>query len=320
MLDASVLDLDFATEQFRKDVVLGLSRAQKDIPAKYFYDAEGSRLFEQICRLPEYYPTRTEMEILRLASADIARHLPRQAVLIEFGSGASTKVRQLLHALEQPACYAAIDISVDYLRSALPSLSADFPGLRVIAVGADFSQSFDMPLDVPESPRVGFFPGSTIGNFSPPEAQRLLAHFAHHLGTRGLLLVGVDLKKNAGILHAAYNDASGITAAFNLNLLVRINRQLGGQFNLSHFAHEAFYNADEGRIEMHLRSLRTQTIPVAGRMFRFAADETIHTENSYKYSIAEFQALAVAAGYHPLKFWTDPNPLFSVHLLRVDRS
>jgi L-histidine Nalpha-methyltransferase len=304
---------------FRSAVLGGLARPQKAIPCKFFYDAAGARLFDRICTLPEYYPTRTETAILRDRAAAIARLLPERAVLVEFGSGTSTKVRVLLDALNRPACYVAIDISRDYLVAATDALARDYPNLQVTPVVADFSLPFGMPGEVPAGPRVGFFPGSTIGNFDPPEAARLLSLFARHLGADGALLIGVDLKKEPAILNAAYNDTAGVTAAFNLNLLARVNRELDGRFDLAQFAHHAFYNGAAGRIEMHLVSRRRQMVRIGPRAFPFACHETIHTENSYKYAAAEFQALAVAAGYRPVACWTDPCRLFSVHLLAVER-
>lgn len=305
-------------DEFRAAVLAGLGRKQKEIPAKFFYDAEGSCLFERICELDEYYPTRTDIAVLREHAGEMLAGLtPGRAVLVEFGSGASVKVRLLLDALE-PACYVPIDISGEHLHAAAEQLAQDYPDLPILPVCADFTRPFGMPPSLPEGPRLGFFPGSTIGNFHPAEAVRILSGFAHRLGPDGRLLIGVDLKKDPRVLHAAYNDAAGVTAAFNMNLLVRINRELGGTFGLDAFRHEAFYNADAGRIEMHLVSLRNQTVRLSGRAFAFAAGETIHTENSYKYSIDEFVALAATAGYRPIGVWTDPARLFSNHLLAVN--
>ena len=308
-----------ATQEFRSAVLSGLAKPRKAIPSKFFYDAEGSRLFERICELEEYYPTRAETEILKEKAADIAALLPSGVVLLELGSGASLKVRLLLDNLDRPACYVPIDISREHLIAAAESLSRDYPTIAVSPVYADFTREFDLPPLLPPGPRLGFFPGSTIGNFHPPEAVRLLARFAERLGSGGWLLIGVDVKKDAAILHAAYNDAAGVTAAFNLNLLARINRELGGTFDLDGFCHRAVYNAEAGRIEMYLISRRAQGAGVAGRSFRFQAGESIHTENSYKYSLAEFRQLAVAAGYRPTAVWRDASGLFSVHLLLVCR-
>jgi dimethylhistidine N-methyltransferase len=306
-----------ATEEFRTAVLTGLSRPHKQIPSKFFYDAEGSRLFERICELDEYYPTRAETEILAEKAGAIASLLPRGVVLLEFGSGASVKVRLLLDALDRPACYVPIDISREHLLAAAESLSRDYPELAVSPLYADFTHPFRLPKTLPDGPRLGFFPGSTIGNFHPPEATRMLARFADRLGSAGWLLIGVDLKKDPRVLHAAYNDSTGITAAFNLNLLARINRELGGTFDLDGFRHRAVYDAEAGRIEMYLTSRHAQSARVDGRVFHFRAGESIHTENSYKYSLAEFRDLAVAAGYLPAAFWCDSQALFSVHLLTV---
>lgn len=312
---------DEVTEDpFLQAVVDGLSRSRKAIPSKFFYDAEGSRLFERICELDEYYPTRTELAILDEQSDALASLLPECAVLVEFGSGASVKVRLLLDALDQPAGYVPIDISREHLLNAAAHLATDYPALTVAPVHADFAGPFGMPDDLPAGPRVGFFPGSTIGNFHPAEAVAVLQGFAEALDGRGQLLIGVDLKKDPRTLNAAYNDAAGITAAFNLNLLARINRELDGSFDLAGFRHHATYNAAAGRVEMHLVSQREQQVRIAGRCVHFRAGERIHTENSYKYTLDEFRLIAVAAGYTPVAAFTDPRQLFSVHLLEVGRS
>lgn len=305
-------------EEFRDAVLSGLARPRKAIPSTYFYDAEGSRLFERICELEEYYPTRTEIGILRDNAGAIAAALPERSLLVEFGSGASVKVRLLLDALDRPAGYVPIDISREHLLASAAALAADYPDIAVLPVCADFTRTFRLPRALPECPRVGFFPGSTIGNFHPHEAVRLLAGFAARLGRGGRLLIGADLKKDERILHAAYDDAQGVTAAFNRNLLVRINRELGGTFDPAAFAHRAVYDARTGRVEMHLVSPSAHSVRVAGRTFRFAAGETIHTENSYKYSVEDFHAIAAAAGWRPEAVWIDPAQLFSVHLLAVE--
>lgn len=315
--DVLVAERPEAVEEFRAAVLTGLAAPQKEISAKFFYDAEGSRLFDRICELDEYYPTRTEMAILSVQIDAIVGLLPSRPVLVEFGSGASLKVRLLLDALDRPACYVPIEISRDHLLRAAEALARDYPDLPIVPVHADFTRPFRWPDTLPQRPRLGFFPGSTIGNFHPADATRILAQFARQLGSNGWLLIGVDLKKDPAILHAAYNDAAGVTAAFNLNLLTRINRELGGTFNVDAFRHDAFYNRDAGRVEMHLRSVHGQSVRVAGRVFHFSEDESIHTENSYKYSLAEFRAVAVAAGYQPAAVWTDRQRLFSVHLLSV---
>jgi L-histidine Nalpha-methyltransferase len=315
---SSVLEAEIdAKDEFRTAVLAGLAGPVKQIPSKFFYDAKGSRLFERICELEEYYLTRAETEVLTLRAREIAALVPAGVVLLEFGSGASLKVRLLLDALDQPRCYVPIDISREHMLAAAESLSRDYPTIVVSPMYADFARAFHLPQTLPDGPRLGFFPGSTIGNFHPPEAMRMLARFADRLGPGGWLLIGVDLKKEARVLHAAYNDAAGVTAAFNLNLLARINGELGGTFDLDGFRHRAVYNAEAGRIEMYLTSRHAQTASVHGRVFRFRAGESIHTENSYKYSLTEFEDLAVAAGYRRAAAWCDSQALFSVHLLFV---
>ncbi len=310
-------DLAPEAESFRDCVIEGLSRRAKAIPCRFLYDARGSTLFEAICELPEYYPTRTETAILAAYAHEIAAAMGPRCELIEFGSGASRKVRLLLDALPDPAAYVAIDISREALRHAANALAASFPGLAVVAVCADYMR----PLELPELPeagegsRLGFFPGSTIGNLEPALAVEFLAGCRRVIGGDGAMLVGVDLKKDARTLDAAYNDSQGVTADFNLNLLARMNRELGGDFNLERFAHDAAYNATSGKVEIFIRSLANQIVTVAGRRFCFAAGERIHTEDSWKYTVSEFRQLAARAGYRAARSWTDPAELFSVHLL-----
>jgi len=311
-------DLAPGEENFRDAVRCGLGRGRKAIPCKFFYDARGSVLFEEICRLPEYYPTRTEIAILEENSTDIADQMGPHCRLIEFGSGASHKVRILLQALDRPTAYVPVDISREHLRDAAISLAEDFPSVPVIAVCADYSRPFPMPpLPGIKGKRVGFFPGSTIGNFEPDAAVAFLDNYARILGPGGEMLIGVDLKKETEILDAAYNDRAGVTAAFNLNLLERANRELDGNLDLDRFEHVAFYNEAQGRVEIYIRSLADQEARVAGSRFRFAKDELIHTEYSYKYSVEEFRALAARAGFRPVDTWTDPAELFSVHYFRL---
>ena len=310
-------DLAPGEENFRDAVLAGLGRAQKTLPCKFFYDARGSALFEEICEVPEYYLTRTEIAILEEYSDAIAKHLGAHCRLVELGSGSSRKVRILLEALEAPAAYVPVDISRDYLRSAAAGLSADFPELPVVAVCADYTRAFPLPpLPGSAGKRVGFFPGSTIGNFEPEAVVRFLAHCAELLGPEGEMLIGADLKKDPAILNAAYNDRAGINAAFNLNLLERVNRELDGDIDIDQFEHLAFYNPDEGRMELYLKSLADQNASIAGTRFRFTEGELIHTENSYKYAIPEFRALAARAGFAAVHSWTDRNALFSVHYFR----
>jgi dimethylhistidine N-methyltransferase len=308
------------TNGFLEDVLAGLAKPQKELPPKYFYDARGSALFDEICELPEYYLTRTETAIMRGRGAEMARSLGPGCAVIEFGSGSARKTRILIEAAA-PAAYLAIDIARDQLEATAADLAREFPRLEVIAVCADYSRPIELPQ--PAAPgsrrRVIYFPGSTIGNLAPAEARAFLRNAGSLAGTGGGLLIGVDLKKDTARLNAAYNDARGVTAEFNLNLLARINRELGAAFDLAAFRHFAFYNEALGRIEMHLVSARAQTVTVGGGVFRFRADETIHTENSYKYSIAEFQELGSSAGLAPVECWTDPERLFAVHYLGVRR-
>jgi dimethylhistidine N-methyltransferase len=304
--------VELADRQFSEDVLAGLSRPRKSLPPKYFYDAAGSRLFERICRLREYYPTRLEVSVTRKNLGELARLAGKGCALLEYGTGEGVKTRLLIEAL-RPALYTPVDISDDALRRAVARLARAFPGLCIAPVRGDFSR----PLDIPPAPggarRVVYFPGSTIGNLTPDEAHGFLKMTRAQVGARGAMIVGVDLKKDANVLHAAYNDAQGVTAAFNLNLLARINRELGGDFDLRRFAHYAFYDPTAGRIEMHLVATERQTVAIGAHRFSFERGESIHTENSYKYSIAEFQALAVRAGFRPVKVWTDARRWFSVH-------
>ena len=311
-------DLAPSTDAFRSAVLASLGAPRKWLPCKFFYDEAGSHLFDRICELPEYYPTRTECGILAERAPEIADLIGPHATLVEFGSGAGVKIRLLLASLDNPLCYVPVDISREHLVSAAADLAKDFPHLRVAPVCADYTKPFAVPMlpGLPARTLCGFFPGSTIGNFTPTEAAAFLTRARRLLGPGGLMLVGVDLVKADAILHAAYNDAAGVTAAFNMNLLVRINRELGGDFDLDRFAHEARWNARLGRIEMHLVSLAAQSVTISGRRFDFSQGETIHTENSYKYSVPQFQAMAKEAGYLPAAVWTDSAALFSVHLLR----
>ncbi|HYT48302.1 MAG TPA: L-histidine N(alpha)-methyltransferase [Burkholderiales bacterium] len=298
---------------FLEDVIAGLSLPQKSLPPKYFYDAAGSRLFERICRLPEYYLTRAELALTRAHLAAIARFAGRGCELVEYGSGASHKSRLLIRAL-RPKAYLPVDISASALEQAAARLAREFPWLRIVPVRGDFSRPLEIPAGA-RGRRVAYFPGSTIGNLTPEEAHAFLARSR---GQAGRMLVGTDLKKDANVLHAAYNDARGVTAAFNLNLLARINRELGGDFDLKRFSHYAFYNAALGRIEMHLVSLEKQTVRLGGHSFGFQRGESIHTENSYKYAAQEFRALAARAGFKAKKAWTDREARFALHALAGD--
>ena len=301
--------------QFAADVVAGLSASPKHISPKYFYDTEGSQLFEQITHLPQYYPTRSEHEILREHGKSIVQHFPTGSALVEFGSGACIKVRFLLNAADKLKAYVPVDIAGEFLAIEAATLRKDYPRLQILPVAADFMQPFVLPKDAADLPRVGFFPGSTIGNLDPHEAVAFLRHAGAVLGRGSVMIVGVDLVKDADVLNAAYNDAAGITAKFNINLLRRMNRELGGHFELETFEHHAFYDRDKSRIEMHLASRKRQTVKVAGGSFDFRAGETIHTENSCKYTPDSFRSLVKGAGWTPVDMWTDRAGLFSVHAL-----
>ena len=301
-------------ERLSEDVLAGLALPQKSIPPKYFYDEQGCRLFEAICELPEYYLTRTEMTILRGNIAEITQFVGPDAQLIEFGSGAQAETRILIQAL-QTQLYVPIDIATDTLRASSSELARRFPFLNIVGICADHTRPIALPdfVGVPIRRKTVFFPGSTIGNFTPAEALVFLRQARKMAGAGGVLLIGVDLKKDKATLDAAYADSQGVTEQFNLNLLHRINRELAADFQVKRFRHKAFYDPILGRIEMHLESQYSQFVHVAGRRFDFAPGETIHTEISCKYSIAEFQELSKRAGFTPEKVWTDPEQLFSVH-------
>ena len=306
-----------ASDSFAEHVAAGLSDTPKWLSAKYFYDAAGSALFEEITELPEYYPTRTELSILRRCAGEIAGYVPLSAALVEFGAGSTRKARILIDTTPQLAAYVPVDISPEFLAQEAAALRRDVPWLAVLPVAADFTRDFDLPAQIRARPRVGFFPGSTIGNFEPEDAAEFLRQAARVLGHGSTMIVGVDLIKDTAVLDAAYSDAAGVTARFNLNVLARMNRELGGNFDLSAFRHRAFYSVENHRIEMHLESLKRQRVTVAGHAFDFAESETIHTENSYKYTVDSFRALARDAGWRPAATWTDQKEYFSVHALRL---
>ena len=304
--------------EFEADVLEGLRAIPKHVPAKYFYDAAGSQLFERITELPEYYPTRCEISILRDRGADIAKRIPAGAALVEFGSGSSKKARILLSVAPKLAAYVPVDICGEMIEQEAAELRSDFPPLKVLPVTADICKPFELPEEAKQAAvRIGFFPGSTIGNFEPHEASGFLRNAANILGPGSSLIVGADLIKSADVLNAAYNDAQGVTAQFNLNLLTRINRELGGTFQLSTFEHHAFYNRERHRVEMHLASLKRQKVRVAGETIEFRAGETLHTENSYKYSVESLAALARGVGWLPLGAWTDTHKFFSIQALKL---
>ncbi|MCZ8369071.1 MAG: L-histidine N(alpha)-methyltransferase [Porphyrobacter sp.] len=306
--DASGVDL-----AFRADVLAGLAEAQKAIPARWFYDDAGSALFEDITQLPEYYPTRAETEILQTRAAEIAGLIgPRRAV-VEFGSGSSVKTPLLLSAIE-PSAYVPLDIAGDFLRASSAALAAKFPGLPVLPVEADFMRRVELPADVAHLPKLGFFPGSTIGNMIARTATDLLRSMKDTLGDGALLLIGLDLVKDEEVLLGAYDDASGVTAQFNLNLLARINRELGGDVPIASFAHEARWNDPFARIEMHLVARESVSFTVSGQRFSMGAGESIHTENSHKFTKRSAQLLLAAGGWEPIARWTDEARQFSLVL------
>lgn len=298
------------------EVLRGLRSPQKELPCKLFYDHTGSELFEQITALDEYYPTRAEMRILRQSIGDMAARLGPECLLIEYGSGSSTKIRLLLDHLERPAGYVPIDISRDLLEQSAADIARAYPSIPVVAVCADYTRDLELPRRLPaHQRRIAYYPGSTIGNFVPEDARRFMARIADVCGPGGGLLIGVDLKKDPLMLHRAYNDSLGITAAFNLNVLVRLNRELGANFAVDRFRHYAFYNPVFARVELHLVSLDEQTVRMRGVDIHFERGESIWTEASYKYTPKEFAVLAAGAGWHVDQVWTDDRGLFSVQYL-----
>ena len=313
---SEALSTSEAHGDFGRALLAGLKTTPKSMPCKFFYDEAGSILFDRICELPEYYPTRTELALLEARAGDFADLMGPDAELVEFGAGAGRKVRLLLDALERPHGYLLIDISGDYLQGVADKLDADYPDLRVRPIVADYTKPFALPSKAPGARRIGFFPGSTIGNFPRVEAIAFLRMAADKLAGGGLL-IGVDLVKDPNILHAAYNDSAGITAAFNKNILVRANAELGADFDLDGFAHHAFYDPRAQRIEMHLVSLARQHVHLLGQDILFAEGETTHTEDSHKYTLDGFRALAAEAGFIPRAAWTDPDRLFSIHWLEA---
>jgi L-histidine N-alpha-methyltransferase len=304
------------TAAFGKAVLDGLARRPRSIPSRFLYDSVGSELFEEITKLKEYYPTRTETKLLETFGSEIAEQVGTADVLVEFGSGSSRKTSLLIDALPGLDTYIPIDVSEDFLVEAAKRLSGKHPGLTVKPLVGDFTRTRTL-IGAPRGERLGFFSGSTIGNLTHAEAKAFLENAAHLLGQGSAFLIGVDLKKSLDVLIPAYDDEAGITAAFSLNLLSRINRELDGDFDTTKFVHLALYNEDKGRIEIYLESLADQTVHLLGRSFTFAQGERIHTENSHKYTVPEFQDLARAAGWRPVTAWTDDKNLFSLHLLRL---
>jgi dimethylhistidine N-methyltransferase len=308
-------DLSGLDEEFAAAVVDGLAKRRKTLPCRYFYDARGSELFEDITRLPEYYPTRTEMGILKAHAGEMVDGVGEDGLLVEFGSGSSLKTEILLDRVAQHVAYVAIDVSEAALAEAKARLARRYPDLDIRTIVADFSHPIALPRDLAARRKTGFFPGSTLGNLASENARLLLASFGKALGKGSRLIIGIDLKKDARRLVNAYNDAAGVTAAFNLNLLTRINRELGAAFDRESFRHEAVYNPREGRVEMHLVSTCDHDVELCGRRFHFSAGESIHTESSYKYTVAQFQELALSAGWEPKRAWMDADKYFSVHEL-----
>lgn len=314
-----LVDQSPTTESFREAVLDGLDQPEKQIPSKFLYDERGSKLFDRICELEEYYPTRTEIGIMRNSISEIVGEIGPQVRLLELGSGSSQKTKILLDHLDDPAVYVPIDISRSHLLEAADTLASDYPDIPVQPLCADYTA----PLDLPDPPRpisrtVAYYPGSTIGNFQPDEAHDFLHRIATGIGSNGGLLIGVDLQKDIDVLEAAYNDSEGVTAAFNKNLLRRINRELNGNFDLDRFEHVSVWNEDEGCIESYLRSREPQTVRVAGQSFSFDEGETIHTEYSYKYTLDGFAELIGSAGFSVDAVWTDDRSYFSIQYCSVD--
>ena len=307
-----------ARDPFREDVLEGLAKSQKAIPSRWLYDEKGSQLFDEITRLPEYYPTRTELGVLRKSAGDMAKAIGPDAVIVEYGAGSLVKIRLLLDALDRPAAVVPVDISASHLDAAAAELRADYPDLVIKPIASDFMAS-NLGEALPESAgrRAGFFPGSTVGNLNDDDICRFLRNAHADLGERACFVIGLDLPKSADILVPAYDDAQGVTAAFNKNLLVRINRELGGTFDIDAFAHEARWNADDSRIEMHLVSLKDQSVKVAGETFTFRKGDSIHTENSRKIALDAFSKLATTEGWSLTRHWTDEDGLFAVMLLEA---
>ncbi len=308
---------DSEREDIINEVIAGFEKPQKQLPCKLFYDKRGSALFDEICGLEEYYPTRTEIGIMKENIDEICSFLDSGCLLVELGSGSSVKIRLLLDNLRNPSGYVPIDISEEHLIESVNALASDYPGLRIMPVCADYTQPFSLPkLDFPFSHTVFFYPGSTIGNFKPDSANRFLGRIAKHAGRGSGLLIGVDLVKDVKTLEVAYNDRKGVTAEFNLNILKRLNRETGTDFDVAKWRHKAFFNPRDSRIEMHLESVINQRVKVDGTSFRIRKDETILTEYSYKYTLEGFEAL-VSAHYTVERVWTDRDKKFSVQYLKV---
>jgi dimethylhistidine N-methyltransferase len=309
----SVLDLEPAASDFLEQAIAGLSSSPRTLPSKFFYDERGSDLFQEICELPEYYVTRTETEILRQHGAEIAESIGENAELVGFGTGAGVKTRMVLDHLRNVIAYVPVDISKQRLTDSAEALSREMPNLEILPVCADYLQPFDLPTPSRRPAHIAvYFPGSTIGNMQPDVARHFLIRVARLCGHSGGLIIGVDLQKSKTVLEAAYNDSAGVTAAFNLNMLERANRELGADFDLSLWRHRAIYNEAADRIEMHLISQQPQAVHLGEREFLFEPGEKIITEFSYKHTVEGFSALAASAGFQLARVWTDPEKLFAV--------
>ncbi len=314
-MDAKVKPTQTTQVDFFNDVINGLSLSQKTLPCKYFYDEKGSNLFEEICELDEYYITRTELKLIEDIKYELAELIGPNATIIEPGAGAGIKIQTLLSALDSPALYVPTDISAEFLFYSAQKIQQKFPKIEVMPIQADFAKPFNWVGKKQQKNRVIFFPGSTIGNFTPEQATSFLINQAKLIGKDGAIIIGVDLVKSIDHLEAAYNDKQGVTAEFNKNLLSRINTELGGDFALEEFEHEAIFNSKKSRIEMHLKSKINQSVQIEHKQFHFTKNESIHTENSYKYQLQDFILLAQKAGLCSHKYWVDDNSLFSIHYL-----
>lgn len=308
------IDLYTSNANMEDEIKKGLSQSRKQITSKYFYDQRGSELFEMITKEREYYPTRAELEIFSTHVNEMSEAIGSVHTLIEYGSGSSRKIKALLDSLHTMEEYLPIDISKEFLLQSCNRLSSQFPNLNIKAICGDYTMPLLLPLESGKK-RVIFFPGSTIGNFEPEDAKEFLLQSGDILAEGDGFLIGVDMKKDQAILEEAYNDRNGITAEFNKNVLTRLNVELGADFDVNQFKHIAFYNKDKGRIEMHLQSAIEQTVRIRGEEYHFKKGERIHTENSYKYSVSEFQQLSIQCGFRPLKSWSDKQDMFSVHYL-----
>lgn len=314
--DLDLHDFHPKKSDMRSDVLAGLKAREKWLSSMYFYDERGSKLFDEICELPEYYPTRTELQIMQENIDDICDTLGPHAMLVEYGSGSSTKIRTLLANMDDAVAYVPVEISREHLMASAEALAADFPGTEILPVCADFTADFELP--EPSQPplrNIVYFPGSTIGNFDPPDALDLLRNMRRDAGDGGGVLIGVDLEKGRETLERAYNDASGVTAEFNLNVLHRLNREMNADFSVDAFTHKAIWNENFHRVEMHLVSRRDQVVNIDGEKISFREGESIHTESSYKYTLERFAELAAAAGLQVERVWTDEKQLFSVQYL-----